>query len=1124
MNQRNDIEALRARLEGTRGREYWRSLEAVAETPEFTEYLHREFPQHASEWLDPVGRRGFLKLMGASLALAGVSACTRQPDESIVPYVRQPEEIVPGKPLFYATAMPFAGAGVGLLVENHMGRPTKIEGNPDHPSSRGATDLFAQAAILGLYDPDRSQTITHLGEIRPFDAFVAAMRGVVAAQQPLQGAGIRILTETIASPTLAAQMDELLTRLPQAKWVQWEPFGRDNAREGSRLAFGDYVEPQYAIEKADVILSLDGDFLCTGSGGLKHARAFASRRRIEGNRAETNRLYAVESSPTNTGTKADHRLPLRASEIEAFARAVASQLGIAGAGTGTLSETAQRWIAPLVKDLQAARGRSLVIAGDGQPPAVHALAHAMNDALGNVGATVVYTQTPEARPSNQRAALRELVGEMNAGTVNTLLILGVNPVYSAPADLKFADAMQKVALRAHLGLYHDETAALCHWHIPEAHFLETWSDVRAEDGTVSIVQPLIAPLYNGRSAHEVISALGDAGVRSGYDLVRAFWSGEGITGEGTATAGPGGQSQAAPPAGRQGGPQNAPQAPQQNQNQQQNQPAPQQQGRPAAAAAALTAVGTAGQVQPNQAPSPANPTDPRGAGAPGAPQPTNQPAAGQRGPNQAGPDANRNAGIAGQPGPTLSPFERDWRKWLHDGVVPNTAFMPRTVAVQGNFAGTQPAARAAGGLEVVFRPEPSVYDGRFTNNAWLQELPNPLTKLTWDNAALLSPATADRLTLVSGDMVEIRQGNNTIRIPVWIAPGHAADTITLHAGYGRTRAGRVGSNIGFDVNPLRTTAAPDILTGVEVNKTGESYELACTQDHWSLEGRNLVRTATVEEYNADPAFAAKQEHLPLTGVTMYPEYKYEGYAWGMAIDQNVCTGCNSCVVACQAENNVPVVGKAQVLNGREMHWLRIDRYYTGDIENPDTYHQPMLCQQCETAPCEVVCPVAATVHSDEGLNDMVYNRCVGTRYCSNNCPYKVRRFNFLLYSDWETPSLKLQRNPDVTVRSRGVMEKCTYCVQRINHARVTAKLEDRQIRDGEVVTACQAACPTDAIVFGDINDPDSRVSQLKRNPRNYGVLAELNTRPRTTYLALVRNPNTELEPAGSRATGAEEGH
>jgi molybdopterin-containing oxidoreductase family iron-sulfur binding subunit len=1073
----HDIQALRARLESTRGREYWRSLEAVAETPEFRQYLHREFPENASEWLDPVGRRSFLKLMGASLALAGVSACTRQPDEIIVPYVRQPEEVVPGKPLFFATAMPLGGSGLGLLVESHEGRPTKIEGNPDHPSSRGATDMFAQAAVLGLYDPDRSQIVTNVGEIQPYGAFVAAMRGVVTAQQGKQGAGFRILTETVASPTLAAQIQEVLTRMPMAKWHQWEPAGRHTAREGSRMAFGEYVDAQYAVETADVILSLDADFLCAGPGGVRYARAFASRRRLEGDASTLNRLYAVESTPTNTGTKADHRLPMRASEIEGFARAVAAQLGVGGAGPSSPPEAASAWIAPLAKDLQANRGRSLVLAGDAQPPAVHALVHAMNQALGNVGQTVSYTQTAEVQPSNQLAGLQELTGEMNAGAVDFLLILGPNPVYTAPSDLKFAEALQKVALRAHLGLYEDETAALCQWHVPEAHFLEAWGDVRAEDGTVAIIQPLIAPLYQGRSAYEVLAAFSDRPERSGYDIVREYWA----KASGLSTA-----------------------------------------AQPAPAAAPTRQPAPTGAAQP--APTGTAPPAPSGAA---QPAPTGGAQAAPAGGAQVAPTGGAQvapsgpATFAAAPTPPVSEFDRAWRKWLHDGLVPNTAFTPKPVSVQRLAAGDAPSA-APQGLEVVFRPDPTIYDGRFANNAWLQETPKPLTKLTWDNAALISPMTAERLRLVSGDIVELTQGGRSVRLPVWINPGHAPDSLTLHLGYGRTRAGRAGSRTGFDVNPLRTMAAPFVLTGVELTKTNDRYDLACTQDHWSLEGRNIVRVATRAEFEADPKVIQHMEHLPLTGLTMYPDYKYEGYAWGMAIDQNVCTGCTACVVACTAENNIPVVGKDQVLNGREMHWLRVDRYYTGDIENPGTYHQPMPCQQCEQAPCEVVCPVAATVHSDEGLNDMVYNRCVGTRYCSNNCPYKVRRFNFLLYQDFETPSLKLLRNPDVTVRSRGVMEKCTYCVQRINHARADSIREDRRIADGEVLTACQSACPTDAIVFGDINDPKSRVSQVKRSPLNYALLAELNTRPRTTYLGIVRNPNTELEPAA--ATTHEAGH
>jgi molybdopterin-containing oxidoreductase family iron-sulfur binding subunit len=804
------------------------------------------------------------------------------------------------------------------------------------------------------------------------------------------------------------------------------------------VAFGEYVSAQYAVENADVLLSLDADFLCVGSAGIRHARAFAARRRAAGDGARANRLYAVESTPTNTGSRADHRLPLRASDIESFARALASELGLASVAATPPPEAAGAWMGPLVKDLQASRGRSLVIAGETQPPVVHAIAHAINDVLGNVGNTVTYSLTPEAEPSNQRAALQELVADMNAGTVELLVIMGGNPVYTAPADLNFAAALQRVTNRIHLGLHHDETAAWCQWHVPEAHYLEMWSDVRADDGTVSIVQPLIAPLYGGKSGHEVLSAITGAGERSGYDLVRDYWGRER------------GLSSTPPPA-------------------------------------------------------------------PAAPSPTSQAAAAAQG-------VTPPPGTQPEPGspPPLSELDRAWRRWLHDGVIADTAFPAKTVTLRTNFA-LQPAPAGAGGLEVVFQRDPTVHDGRFANNAWLQETPKSLTKLTWDNPALISPATADRLRLSSGDVVELRQGGRTLSIPVWITPGQAPDTLTLHLGYGRTRAGRVGSGTGFNVNALRTTAAPNILTGVELTRTGETYPLASTQDHWSLEGRNIIRVGTAAQFAADRDFVQKMEVLPSSGLTMYAqEFRYDGYKWGMAIDQNVCTGCNACVVACQAENNVPVVGKSQVMNGREMHWLRVDRYYSGDIENPETYHQPMPCQQCESAPCEVVCPVAATTHSSEGLNDMVYNRCVGTRYCSNNCPYKVRRFNFLLYQDWETPSLRLQRNPDVTVRSRGVMEKCTYCVQRINHARVAAKLEDRQIRDGEIVTACEAACPTQAIVFGNLNDPNSRIARAKASPLNYSLLGELNTRPRTTYLAIVRNPNIELEPPDTGASAEDD--
>jgi molybdopterin-containing oxidoreductase family iron-sulfur binding subunit len=715
--------------------------------------------------------------------------------------------------------------------------------------------------------------------------------------------------------------------------------------------------------------------------------------------------------PTSTGARADHRLGLKPSEIEIVARQIAAALGVAGATTGSTAvtgaaaETAKRWVDAVGKDLQANRGASVVIAGDTQPPAVHALAHAMNQALGNVGRTVVYTDPVEAAPSDHMQALRDLTGEMNGGQVDILVIVSGNPVYTAPADLDFAGALANVPLRVHLGAHLDETSERCHWHIPEAHFLESWSDTRAFDGTASIVQPLIAPLYGGRSAHEVIAAMSATPEKTPYDLVREYWMKQ----EGAAEATPA--------------------------------------------------------------------------------------------------------------------FEAAWRKWLHDGVVPNTAFAPKSPSLVASSVPTPAPAPAAESLEISFRPDPSVLDGRFANNGWLQELPKPITKLTWDNAVIASPATAARLAggdpvrpsmsggehgRVDAQVVELRYRGRTVRGPLFPVPGHPDDCVTVHLGYGRTRAGQVGTGAGFNANAIRTSDAPWSGRGLEVVSTGDRYSLACTQYHHLMEGRGMVRAVTREAFVRDPHVVHEGHHTPPRTLTLHPEYPYTGYKWGMAIDVNSCTGCNACVVGCQAENNIPVVGKNQVLMGREMHWLRVDTYYRGSAENPETYFQPVPCMHCENAPCEVVCPVAATVHSHEGLNDMVYNRCVGTRYCSNNCPYKVRRFNYHLYQDWETPSLKLGRNPDVTVRSRGVMEKCTYCVQRINEAKIDSEKEDRRVRDGEIKTACQQTCPADAIVFGDLNDPNSRVARLQAEARNYALLADLNTRPRTTYLAAVRNVNPEL--------------
>jgi MoCo/4Fe-4S cofactor protein with predicted Tat translocation signal len=989
-----DLASIRARLQQVRGQEYWRSLEELAASAGFQALIRREFPQQASALGEPVSRRRFLQLMAASLALAGVTACTRQPEEKIMPYVRQPEDIVPGNPLFFATAMPFGGFGYGVLAESHMGRPTKIEGNPQHPTSLGATDAFGQASVLTLYDPDRSQVIINARMIRTWGGFVAALNDALDEQRPIAGQGLRVLTETVTSPTLAQQLRTMLERFPGAKWHQYEPAASHAAQAGARLAFGEECDVQYRFDRAEVIFALDADFLACGPAALRYARDFAGKRRVWQGGQTMSRLYAVESTPSLTGTMADHRLPLRPGEVGALARAVVQELGVlpgqAPAPQATAVAAYARWVRAVANDLRRHQGRSIVTAGEQQPPVVHALAHALNYALGNIGQTVFYTDPVEAAPTDQIASLRELVSDMAAGAVGLLVIIGGNPVYTAPADLRFAEHLAKVPLRVHLSLYHDETSALCHWHVPETHYLESWSDIRAYDGTVSIIQPLIAPLYAGRSAHEVLAALLGQPDSRAYDLVRDYWRSQ-------------------------------------------------------------------------------------------------------------------------RPG---EDFERIWRTALHDGLIAGTALAPRPVnGLRLGPTDVEPSASPPAGLDLIFRPDPAVWDGRFANNGWLQELPKPLTKLTWDNAALISPATAERLGLATEDLVELRYQGRTVRAPIWIMPGHVDDAVTVSLGYGRWRAGQLGTNAGYNAYALRTSDAPWFGSGLEIVKTGERYQLATTQEHFRMEGRNLVRAGHLTEYLKDPDFVHAMGHEPEPGETLYPLVEYSGYAWGMAIDLNACIGCSACVVACQAENNVPIVGKTEVARGREMHWLRIDRYYKGGLDRPETHSQPVLCMHCEKAPCEVVCPVAATVHDHEGLNNMVYNRCVGTRYCSNNCPYKVRRFNFFQYADYTTPSLKLLHNPDVTVRSRGVMEKCTYCVQRINAGRIQAEREGRSVRDGEVVTACQAVCPTEAIVFGNINDPNSRVAKMKATPLSYGLLTELNTRPRTTYLARLRNPNPELEEA-----------
>jgi molybdopterin-containing oxidoreductase family iron-sulfur binding subunit len=1013
-----DIAAVRAKLREKSGKQYWRTLEELSDNPHFEDLLHREFPRQASEWDETVDRRNFLKLAAASLAFAGISGC-RKPEQLIVPYVKQPDGMILGKPQFYATAMPFGADAVGVLVESHEGRPTHVTGNPDHPSSLGGTDAITQASVLNLYDPDRAQTVTNLGEIRAWSDFLKEAETLVATAKAEGGASFRILTGTVTSPTFAAQIQSVLKQIPGAKWHQWEPAGSDGAREGAKLAFGRYVNTVYRPEKADVILSLDSDFLTSGPGHIGYMKEFYRRRKLTGPSDTMNRLYVVEPTPSVTGSSADNRLPLRTSEVGQFARGLAALVGLGG--SGTLSPTAQKWLDAVASDLTKHRGTSLVVAGEFQPAEVHALAHAINAALGNVGTTLYYTEPAEANPVNQAESFTELCADMEAGKVDTLLIFGSNPVYDAPHDFDFTSKLQKVKTSVHVSTHFDETAEYSQWHVAESHYLETWGDVRAFDGTVSVIQPLIAPLYHTRSGFDVLAAFTDKPGLTAYDAVR-----------------------------------------------------------------------------------------------------------------------DRLKTLAGAADP-----EKFWRKTLNDGVIANSAYPPISVAPKFSAA-SLPAAKAtpAGQLEFIFRPDANVHDGRYANNGWLQELARPVTKITWDNAALVSPRLAEKLELtqraaarggehgqIVSNVIDVSISNSKVTAAAWILPGQADDVVVLPLGYGRKNAGFTGSNKGFNAYVVRASSALWTTTaGTDaIKKTGEDYPLACTQYHFQMEGRKILATGTLSEYQKNPEFAHEGDETPTNPkeMTLYKEFAYPGYAWGMAIDLNSCNGCNACVVACQSENNIAVVGKDQVMRGREMHWIRIDRYYskletkTGDpggadydaLENPETFFQPVPCQQCENAPCEQVCPVGATVHSAEGLNDMVYNRCVGTRYCSNNCPYKVRRFNFLRFQDWETPSLKLIRNPEVTVRSRGVMEKCTYCVQRINNARIDAEKQNRPIADGEIVTACESACPAGAIVFGNANDKNSRVAKLKAQTRNYPILGELNTRPRTTYLAAVRNPNPELEKA-----------
>jgi MoCo/4Fe-4S cofactor protein with predicted Tat translocation signal len=992
---------VREELKGKKGKKLWRSIDELANTAEFQAEVEREFPSAAQEWVDPVSRRGFLKLMGASMALAGLAGCTKQPDEPIYPYVKAPEDLVLGKPNYFATIHPLPTGGVPLLVKSDAYRPIKVDGNPEHSYNHGGSDVFSQGSLLDLYDPDRSKHTTYRGENRDWAEFAQELRLKAAASK--DGTGIYFLSATITSPTLARQWGELQKAFPKTRLIQYDP-----ALAGTWLAKG--VNIQYDLTQADVIVSLDSDFLSSADypGFHKLVRDYAGRRKQPEN--GMNRLYAVESTTTTTGMKAEHRVGLRASEVPAFAAALAAAIGASGASAPQYAWTNEqtKFLNAVAKDLKANAGKCVVIPGLYTDESVAALALAMNTALGNIGKTVsVATEPAIPLPSDQIADLKALVADLNTGKVDWLIILNANPIYTAPSDLNFPAAFNKANLVAHLGSHYDETGQISHWHIPAAHYLESWSDARAYDGTVSIVQPLIDPLYGGHSAHDVFQTLLDEPMLSAYEAVR--------------------------------------------------------------------------QTQ--------------------------------------------RVNIKGD-------FETGWRKVLHDGWIAGTAYATGGTAKASATPVPVPAAKEA--IEIIFRPDPNVYDGRWANVGWLQELPKPVVSLSWDNAAILSGATLTKLGLEEDDIVELSVGSGKVKAPVIVAPGHPDNSVTVYLGYGRELAGRVGSGAGFNGYLIRNSAALFYATGA-IQKLDGKWGVAITKSHyqdhrdpsltqhgnqnWSLEAvealgpRGIVRYATLEEFKANPNFAHEGDayETPDPSTSLFPNWPYPENKWAMSIDMNSCTGCNACILSCYAENNIAVVGKQQVRIGRNMQWLRIDAYFEGDLAAPRAHFQPMTCQQCENAPCEQVCPVGATVHSPEGLNVMVYNRCIGTRYCSNNCPYKVRRFNFLLFSDFETESLKLMRNPDVSVRSRGVMEKCSYCVQRINAAKIEADKENRNIRDGEIVTACQQACPAQAIVFGNMNDKNSRVAKLRAQQRTYQVIADINTRPRTTYVAEVLNPNQELE-------------
>lgn len=975
-------------------KKYWRSLNQHGHTAEFRKWVENEFPDSAEQLDNSWSRRSFVGLMGASLALAGLAGC-RRPVEKILPFVNPPENVTPGQPLFYATTMPSGNTAYGLVVESHEGRPTKIEGNALSSSTRGKSNLQMQASILDLYDPDRSQSCLHNRQRATWDEFVTAWQPIIKRATEQKGAGFAILSEPFSSPTLARLKRDIEKALPDAQWVAFEPVSDENSYLGSEMAFGRRYRPVYKYENADVILSLESDFLAGESESINAAAGFAAGRTLENEKDGMNRLYVVESLFSVTGASADHRMAVPADAIEAIARALASELRQLGlqvdprisVGSDELSGEQLDWVRPLAADLARAGKKSLITVGRRQPAVVHALAFYINQLLGAAGTTVSYTD-PQDSEMSSTADLADLVNKMSGGEISTLLILGGNPLYNAPSDLGFDQALKKINTSVHLSSHVDETSAATTWHIPRAHFLESWGDARAADGSVGIIQPLIEPLFGGKSSIDLLSLIA-GNSKNGYLTTQDTWR-------------------------REWG----------------------------------------------------------------------------------------------------SNFKDRWSQALHDGVISSSAsgsLVPSASSgeIVTSLANTKGRAKD-NELRLLFHADNTLGDGTQANNGWLQELPDPITKLSWDNVATVSPATADRLLVSNEDLIRIDFEGSHLEMPIWVVPGQADNVVGLALGYGRTSSGRIGNATGFNTYTLRKSDSLHIGIGARIEPTGKKYELANTQEHGSMEGRPIVKEASTEEYKASPDFAALPDNVPpLVSLWHDREYK-DGYQWGMAIDLTKCNGCSVCTIACQSENNIPIVGKDETRRGREMHWIRIDRYFVGEVDNPQIVHQPVACHHCENAPCEQVCPVAATVHDKEGLNAMVYNRCIGTRYCANNCPYKVRRFNFYNLTK-DTPEVaKMANNPEVTVRSRGVMEKCSYCLQRINSGKRTAKLEGRSVAGDEIVVACQQACPADAIVFGNIRDPQSKVTRVKAQNRNYDLLGELNIKPRTSYLAKIRNPNPEM--------------